>query len=276
MKSKKTISKHDLEIIKNYCLLDDSFMEVCFNGNPNAVELVLRIILNKPDLSVIEVKIQDSLKNLRGRSVRMDILARDGHGTLYNIEIQRGEKGAAAKRARYHASLMDAGITSPGDDFEHLPELYVIFITESDVRGRNKAVYEFAYIDIESGEPLDYGTHILYVNNEFRDDSDIGKLMQDFAESDPDKMHYDVLAETARYYKEDAKGVADMYRVMDIKFNEGLREGKLEGAHSKAVELLKNLIESTGMNAEAAAAALRLSEDERDRCISELNELDNK
>ena len=50
MKSKKTISKHDLEIIKNYCLLDDSFMEVCFNGNPRAVELVLRIILNKPDL----------------------------------------------------------------------------------------------------------------------------------------------------------------------------------------------------------------------------------
>ena len=54
---------------------------------------------------------------------------------------------------------MDAGITSPGDDFEHLPELYVIFITESDVRGRNKAVYEFAYIDIETGEPLDDGTH---------------------------------------------------------------------------------------------------------------------
>ena len=134
MKIKIAVSDEDREIIKNFRLMDDSFMEICFRDNKEAVELVLRIILNK-ELTVINVKTQDGLQNLIGRSVRLDITAVDSEGTVYNIEIQRSDKGGSAKRARYNSSMLDTLVTEPGDDYEKLPESYVIFITEHDVIG---------------------------------------------------------------------------------------------------------------------------------------------
>ena len=76
--------------------------------------------------------LQNSLKNLRGRSVRLDIIAYDKQGKIYNIEVQRKDAGALPKRARYNSSMMDANITRPGEGLENLPETYVIFITEND------------------------------------------------------------------------------------------------------------------------------------------------
>ena len=37
----------DLQRIKNFRLMDDDFMNACFDGNIEAAELVLRIILNR-------------------------------------------------------------------------------------------------------------------------------------------------------------------------------------------------------------------------------------
>ena len=63
----------------------------------------------------------------------MDILAVDSNNRIYNIEIQRSDRGADAKRARYNSSLIDANMTEAGDKYDALTETYVIFITENDV-----------------------------------------------------------------------------------------------------------------------------------------------
>ncbi|MBR5073555.1 MAG: hypothetical protein IKX29_08415, partial [Bacteroidales bacterium] len=42
-----------------------------------------------------------------------------------------------------------------------------------------------------------------------------GKLMHDFFCTDPDDMHYRELAEKARYFKQDEKGVAAMCKAME-------------------------------------------------------------
>ena len=57
---------------------------------------------------------QYSIKNLQGRSVRLDILAADEQDRAYNIEVQRSDRGASEKRARYNSSLLDANLTSSG------------------------------------------------------------------------------------------------------------------------------------------------------------------
>lgn len=253
--TKITISDKDREIIKNFRLMDDSFMEVCFKDNKEAVELVLKIIL-KRDLKVIEVKTQESLKKLFSRSVRLDITAVDSDGKVYNIEIQRSDKGGSAKRARYNSSMLDVVVSEPGDDFENLPESYVIFITERDMRGDGRAVHEFVYADTETYEPLGDGSHIIYVNNEYRGDSDIGRLMSDFAETDPDKMNYEVLARTARFFKEDEKGVSDMCRVMEQKFQEGveqgMQQGMQQGTQKTTLKVVLNMINMLHMTPEQA------------------------
>lgn len=121
--------KEDLQRIRNFRLMDDDFMSKVFEDKPCA-ECLLQIILNRDDLTVQEVHGQHDLKNLQGRSVRLDILAVDQENHTYNIEVQRNDHGAGAKRARYNSSLLDANLTDPGDAYDALNETYVIFITE--------------------------------------------------------------------------------------------------------------------------------------------------
>ena len=130
-----------LQRIRGFRLLDDDFMTKCFEENIEATELVLRIVLNKPDIKVVKVQTQYSMKNIKGRSLRLDIYATDSKDKKYNIEIQRADKGAGAKRARYNSSLIDSNILPAGFEVENLAETYVIFITENDVIGKNKPIY---------------------------------------------------------------------------------------------------------------------------------------
>lgn len=98
--------EENLQRIRGFRLMDDDFMTKCFEDNPECTELVLHIVLNKPDLKVQDIKVQHTIKNLQGRSIRLDIFATDESGKKYNIEIQRADKGAGRKRARYNSSLM--------------------------------------------------------------------------------------------------------------------------------------------------------------------------
>lgn len=116
-----------LQRIRGFRLLDDDFMTKCFEENIEATELVLRIVLNKPDIKVVKVQTQYSMKNIKGRSLRLDIYATDSEDKKYNIEIQRADKGAGAKRARYNSSLIDSNILPTGFEVENLAETYVIF-----------------------------------------------------------------------------------------------------------------------------------------------------
>ena len=217
--------QEDLQRIRGFRLIDDDFMNVCFDDNIEGTELLLRIILNKPDLRVHRVKTQKVMKNLLGRDIWLDIDADDDSRTEYNIEIQRADKGADRKRARYHSSILDAHLLKPSEDFSKLPETYVILITEHDVIGRKKPLYRIERCIIDINEPFNDGEHIIYVNGEDRNSTtELGRLMHDFFCTDPDEMHYVKLAEKVRYYKEDEKGIAAMCKVMEDMRNEAAKE----------------------------------------------------
>ena len=208
--------QEDLQRLRGLRLIDDDFMNACFDGYTDGAQLLLRIILNKPDIRVKSVKTQRRIKNLLGRDICLDIDADDEDGTEYNVEIQRADKGADKKRARYHSSILDAHLLSPGDDFSDLPETFVIFITENDVIGKGKPLYRIERKIEEVDEPFDDGEHIIYVNGADKNAStELGKLMHDFFCTDPDDMHYKALADKVRYFKEDEKGVAAMCKVME-------------------------------------------------------------
>lgn len=96
----------DLERLANLRLLDDDFMTAVFQDDIGCTELTLRIIMDRPALKVRRVITQDTIKNLLGRSVRLDIHAYDTAGE-FNVEVQRPDKGAGARRARYNGSVMD-------------------------------------------------------------------------------------------------------------------------------------------------------------------------
>lgn len=102
--------QEDLQRLRGFRLMDDDFLTKCFEGNTECIELVLRIVLDMPDLNVLDVRTQVFVENLLNRSVRLDVLATDNAGRKFNIEIQRADKGAGRKRARYNSSMMDANL----------------------------------------------------------------------------------------------------------------------------------------------------------------------
>ena len=89
-------------------------------------------------------------------------------GKQYNIEIQRADRGAGGKRARYHSSLIDVNVTEPGDKLENLAETYVIFITERDVMGDGLPIYHINRVVEETGKKFQDEAHIIYVNGAYR------------------------------------------------------------------------------------------------------------
>lgn len=235
--TQKQIHLLDLERLKSLRYMDDVFMTVCLADNFEGVELILRIVLGREDIKIKSIRTQEPMKNLQGRSAVLDVHAVDSTNKEFDVEIQRSDAGAGVKRARYNSSLLDAHILKPGDDTEDIPDSYVIFITENDVIKGNQSVYPVErYISIGENKVLfGDGSHILYVNGKYRGDDEIGKLMHDFLCTNPDDMNYEVLAQKARYFKQDEKGVAAMCKIMEDMRN----EAELNRAKKTAIHLIK-------------------------------------
>ncbi len=245
--AEKLEQKHqeDLKRLKAFRLMDDDFMNVCFDGSPECTQLTLRIIMGIPDLIVVNVKVQYFIKNLLNRSVRLDIFATDSKGKKYNIEIQRSDKGAGAKRARYNSSLIDSKVMETGTDFDDLPESYVIFITEKDIFGKGEPLYHIDRYVKETGELFQDDAHIIYVNGTYQDDTPLGYLMKDFHCTEPSKMYYNELKDRVSYFKETKKGVQIMCRAIEEmreqERKEGLIVGKMESLLQSVEQVRKNL-----------------------------------
>ena len=234
--------------------MDDNFMTVVFSGDNKATELLLRILLSRDDLKVKSCMTQDEKHNLFGRSVRLDIVAEDTEGRVYNIEIQRADKGVSEKRARYNLSMLDSHTLKRGADFSSLPETYVIFITEHDYFGLGKSIYKIKKIVEGTSLSFNDGCNILYVNGEYRGNDEIGHLMHDFSVKSADEMHYAALAERIRFHKQQTKGVETMCRIFE-QYGEEVRE---ETRAERNKELAEDLIRDGSMPLERIATISKL------------------
>ena len=58
----------------------------------------------------------------------------------------------------------------------------------------------------ETGEPLDDGSYIIYVNGAYKGDDEIGRLMHDFHSLKSEEMNYKELADGLHHFKETGKG----------------------------------------------------------------------
>lgn len=109
-------------------------------------------------------------------------------------------------------------------------------------------------INLATGKFFEDGEHILYVNGEYRGDSDIGKLMHDFNCTRADDMNFQLMADRTRYLKETPKGVEEMCRIMEDMRNQTLREGMINVA--------KKMLEDGTITLEKIAEFVGLSVDE--------------
>ena len=194
--------------VDDLTLFDDDLMSKVFDGNIEAAELLLRIILERKDIKVKRVKGQVELKSPypSGRNIKLDILAVDSEGVEFDVEVQRNTKGSHVRRARYHQSMMDSRLLKKKQDFKSLTDTYVIFICQHDKFKENKPIYHVDKIIRETGREFDDGAHIIYVNGKYRGEDDFGKLAHDFNCKKADNIYFKPLADGVRHFKETEEG----------------------------------------------------------------------
>ena len=115
-------------------------------------------------------------------------------------------------------------------------------------------VYPIERVNLLTGKPFDDGEHILYVNGEYRGDSDIGKLMHDFNCTNADERYFELLADRTRYLKENPKGVSEMCKVIE--------EMRKEEREEERLEIAKTMLLDGMLPLEKIAEYARLSIDE--------------
>ena len=213
------------EILKDLTLMSDSFMRAVLK-NPKCTEEVLRIILNKDQLKVVDQRLQADYKNLQGRSAILDCVAMDSDHNLYNVEIQQKREGASPKRARYHSGLLDMNFLEPGEVYQKLPTTYVIFITETDALGYHLPIYYISRKIRENGKDFPDRAHIIYVDSKNQEDTELGRLMHDFHCKSPEEMYHSVLQKQVFRLKKTREGVNFMCREMDKIYRDGEKIGR--------------------------------------------------
>lgn len=239
-------------------LIDDTFFNQVFQNNVHGMELLLRTILDRTNLNIVSVQTQHFIKNLAGRSVRMDAYAVDEHGVRYNIEVQRKKDDGKPERARYYSSILDANIVPAGGRFPTLPQTYIVFITEGDVIGNGKQVNEIKRLTA-SGDEFDDGSHILYINALAQDNSPLGQLMHDFFCVRASDMKNSQLAEMVRYYKETKDGVQIMCRIMEQNNAEHIISIYRRRMNITDELIIENLMEDLSISREDAEAYVKAS-----------------
>ncbi len=213
--------------------------------------------MKNDNLKVLECHSQSDLRNIFGRSIKLDILAEDSDRNLINVEIQRADKGASAKRARYHAAMLDSHFLAKNTKFEELKNTYIIFITENDVWKKGLPVYAVEKSIKGTDLPFEDDLHILYVNGEYRGKDSLGDLMHDFSCPNPDDMKYAALAQKVRYYKQETEGVKTMCKAVEDWGNtwaaERLAERNVEFAEKmiqKGTYSIEEICELSGLSKE--------------------------
>ena len=134
-----------------------------------AYENVLSIILDEPDLRLREVKAEQVILNKSGkRAIRLDAWALDMRNRQFDMEMQNDLEGDdVRKRSRFYQGMIDTPILKSGKKtrYKHLPSTVIIFITQEDIFGKDRAKYTFSEQCEEVPDlPLEDGTRKIFLN----------------------------------------------------------------------------------------------------------------
>lgn len=108
-----------------------------------------------------------------GRNITLDVDAMDENGEEIDIEVQGNSEGAHVRRARYHSSMVDSRMLKEGQAFRELKDSYVIFIYKHDKFRKGLPLYHVDRYVGETNEQFRDGSHIIYVNGNYKGNDEI-------------------------------------------------------------------------------------------------------
>lgn len=210
-------------------------------------EEILRVILSDPGLSVLESTPQYAGTNPQGRTVILDAKCVLGDGRKVNIEVQKSDDTDHQRRVRYNGAILTTNLTDPGEKFENIPDVCVVFISRFDIFNGNRSLYHVERVIRETGKVVDNGFEEVYVNAKVKDGSEVSELMEVFVDDAAYSSKFPVTSGRKRRYKETEEGYQAMCDIMKRIAMEERNEGRIEG-ETRINTLHSILIESNRMD----------------------------
>lgn len=144
----------------------------------------------------------------------------------------------------------------------------MIFIYRHDKFKKGLPVYHIDRYIRETGEIFEDGSHIVYVNGNYKGDDEIGQLMSDFHQVDPDNMHYKELSQGVKHFKEVEEGRDSMCEAVQ----EYAKEYADQRAIDTTINIVKNVIKNTNCTLDQALDVAGIHGEERERVIEQLQQ----
>lgn len=190
------------EIINRLRPVDDIFFHKLSERREFCEEL-LQTILKNEKIDLCENTPQKCLRNVKGKSVIVDLLCQDKKRVVYGVEVQRKNHDNHQKRVRYGASNIDTYITEKGVLYKNLWKVYMIYISEFDMFRGKRSIYHVNRVVEELEKKVCNGYDEIYVNTKIDDGSEIAELMKIFRSSQvPNNPKFPKICRTIREYKE--------------------------------------------------------------------------
>ena len=177
-------------------------------------EEILQVLLEDPNLVVLENTPQWQGTNLKGRSVILDAKCKLGSGTEVNIEVQKPDDDDHQKRVRYNGAILTTNLTDPKTKFKDIPDVCVLFISKSDFFKQNHTVYHVDRILRETDKRVYNGFTEVYVNAAVKDSSRASRLMTVFTDSDAYSEEFPETSAQKSIYKKTEGGIQAMCDVV--------------------------------------------------------------
>lgn len=227
-----------IEEVKKLTLFDDVFMSAVLEDIP-ACQHVLRILTGISDLSIRTVKSQYHITKLVSKRSRLDIFAESTDNQIYIIEVQKEDKENHSKRVRYYRAMADSELLRRGESYEKLPECFLFYISQTDIWDRGSTIYPvYKYLG-NTGEEYEDGQHIIFVNAEVDDYTEIAELMKYFKTADSEDDSQGALSKRVKFLKGEKKGLDIMSNFAERMERRGEERGEKRAERRLILGLLK-------------------------------------
>ena len=149
--------------------LSDFALFLTVMKHKEAYQNTLSIILDEPDILIREVKVEQVVLNKSGkRAIRLDAWAVSEDERQFDMEMQNdSDRDSLPRRSRYYQGLLDSPILKSGKRtrYKNLPSTTIIFITQDDIFGKDRAKYTFTeQCEEVAGLKLEDGTKKIFLN----------------------------------------------------------------------------------------------------------------
>ena len=231
--------------------IKDNFMFGAVMLEEENCRQLLELILGFP-IEKVEVDREKSMIfNPDYKGIRLDIMAKDEVGTHYNVEMQAVKHKALCKRSRYYHSQMDMELLLSGEEYDSLPNTYVIFICDFDPFGEGKYRYTFETKCLESDTvKFGDGRTSIFLSTRGKNKQEVSDGLVSFLqyvsadlEESVNDYEDDFVCKLQRTVKKvkQSREMGARYMTLYEMLKEERSDGKLEGRIESILELLEDL-----------------------------------